>query len=163
MSLVIRDAAPGDEALILGFIRVLAEHEGRPHLVTATEEKIGKLFFGPDRIADAIIAEWDGKPVGHALFYMSISSYLGEPLVYLEDVVVDPSFRGKGVGKALLADVAARGVARGAVRMYWSAIPTNDSAIAIYQHLGAHKTQGDLSFKLEGEELYAFAKQALPK
>lgn len=157
MSLTIRDAAPGDEALMLKYIRMLAEHEGRPHLVTATEERLNKLFFAPDAFASAIVAEWDGAAVGHALFYMSISSYRAEPMVYLEDVVVDPAFRGKRIGTALMAEVAARGVARGAVRMHWSALDDNEDAVAMYEKIGAARRDGGLSFYFQDDDLHTFA------
>ncbi len=160
MALTIRDAAPGDEGTMLRFIRILSEHEHAQDRVTATEEKLHGLFFGPKKIADAIIAEWDGAPCGHALYYPTISSYLAEPMVYLEDVVVDSAYRSKGIGRALMATVAARGVAFGAVRMYWSALDWNKGAIALYDKIGAERLSGALSFKLQDEGLRAFAKEA---
>ncbi len=145
---------------MLRFIRILAVHERALDRVKATDEKLGKIFFGPDKIADAIIAEWDGVPCGHALYYRSISSYLAEPMVYLEDVVVDPAYRSKGIGRALMATVAKRGVAFGAVRMYWSALEWNAGAIALYQKIGAEQLSGALSFKLQDQQLKDFAKEA---
>lgn len=160
MTLSIRDAVPGDEAVMLRFVRILAEHERATDLVTATEEKLHKIFFGPNKIASALIAEWDGDPCGHALYYPSISSYLAEPMVYLEDVVVDPTYRSKGIGRALMAKVAAKGLAFGAVRMYWSALDWNKGAIALYDKIGADRLGGSLSFKLQDQQLKDFAKEA---
>lgn len=158
--LTIRDAVPGDEALMMKFIRALAEHERATNRVSATEEKLHEIFFGKNKIADAIIAEWDGAPVGHALYYMMISSYRAEPMVYLEDVVVDPSMRSKGIGRKLMAAVAARGLAKGAFRMKWSAITENTRAIALYKKIGSTILDGDVSFMMQDDDLRAFAKEA---
>ena len=110
--LVIRPAVREDSSLILEFIRGLAEYENLAHEVVATEEMLEQTLFGDKPGAEVIIAEWDGKPAGFALFFPSYSTFLARPGIYLEDLYVHPDSRGKGIGKSLLACLARIAVER---------------------------------------------------
>ena len=88
------------------FIRKLAEYEKLSHLVVATEENIREHVFGPNPVAEVLLAYWDDEPVGFALYFRNFSTFLGQPGIYLEDLFVEPAHRGKGIGKALLARLA---------------------------------------------------------
>jgi GNAT superfamily N-acetyltransferase len=106
MSLSIRPATAGDVALILKFISDLAEYEKLLHEVKATEADILRDLFGAAPKAFSQIAEWDGKPVGFTLWFYTYSTFQGRAGIWLEDLYVEPGLRGKGIGKALLIDLA---------------------------------------------------------
>src|ERR1700761_3189193 len=108
----IRPATRADAALILGFIRELAEYEKLLHEVQATPADIEQQLFGPKPAAECVIAELDGKPAGFALFFHNFSTFLAKPGLYLEDLFVRPEHRGAGLGKALMVELARIAVAR---------------------------------------------------
>jgi GNAT superfamily N-acetyltransferase len=107
VSLRIRPAVADDSALVLELIVGLAEYERLPNEVVATEERVRESLFGPRPDAEVIIAELDGEPVGFALFFHNYSTFLARRGLYLEDLFVKPVARGRGVGRALLARLAA--------------------------------------------------------
>src|SRR5581483_5269042 len=109
----IQPASASDIPLILKFIRDLAEYEKLSGMVVASEEDIREHLFGSDAVADALLAFWKDAPVGFALYFRNFSTFLGKPGIYLEDLFVEPAYRGKGIGKALLARLAAIAVQRG--------------------------------------------------
>src|SRR5687768_15546942 len=104
--ILIRSSSIKDVPLILDLIKGLAEFEKLSHEVTATPEQLEKTLFGKEKYAETVIAEYDGKPVGLALFFHNYSTFLGKPGLYLEDLFVKPEFRGNGIGKALLIYLA---------------------------------------------------------
>jgi len=157
-NVTLRDASEQDVPLILAFTKKLAEFERG--VVTATEADMHARFFGPHAIAKGIVAELDGKPVGSALYYFAFSSYAGRPVLALEDIYVDEAARGAGVGKKLMAELAARAVEAGCMRMQWSAMKWNQSAIDVYEHLGAKPTEGIVYFKFDDEAMAALAAEA---
>src|SRR5436305_11960310 len=99
-------ATERDVAVILGFIRKLAEYEKLSHQVAATEELLGKTLFGERRVAEVLIAYLQDEAAGFALFFHNFSTFLGRPGIYLEDLFVEPAHRGKGIGNALLVEIA---------------------------------------------------------
>ncbi|MFP4208509.1 MAG: N-acetyltransferase family protein [Wenzhouxiangella sp.] len=133
----LRWAEPGDEAGILGLIRELAEYERLAHEVTATPALLAEHLFGEDAVAEALLAEIDGEAVGFALFFRNFSTFLGRPGLYLEDLYVRQSQRGRGIGRALLGRLAELARQRGYGRMEWSVLDWNQPAIEFYQSLGA--------------------------
>ena len=137
MPLSLRPASIADVALILSFIRDLAEYERLAHEVVATEELLRETLFGERPGAEVVIAELDGAPVGFALFFHNFSTFLGRPGLYLEDLFVRPAARGHGVGRALLARLAAIAVERGCGRFEWAVLDWNEPAIGFYRKLGA--------------------------
>ena len=133
----IRDARRSDAALILAFVRELAEYEKLLHEVSATEDALARDLFGPRPCAEVLIGEIDGKPEGFALFFRNYSTFVSKPGIYLEDLYVRPASRGRGLGKALLKHVARQAVERGCGRLEWSVLDWNEPALRFYHALGA--------------------------
>mgnify|MGYP000844087768 CR=1 FL=1 len=109
----VRFAEPADAALILGFIKELAEYEKLSHEVTATEEVLQETLFGHRRVAEVIVGEYHGEAVGFALFFHNFSTFLGKANLYLEDLFVDEGCRGPGLGKIMFSCLAWIAVERG--------------------------------------------------
>ena len=154
--LLIRPATIDDASLLMRFSRELAEYEREPNAVLVTEETLAKDGFGPQPKFRALIAEWDGQPVGYALFYDFYSSWRGSG-IFLEDLFVREQFRGHGIGKALLSHVAsiARQEGRHAVR--WEVLDWNKSAIEFYKSVGARFLDEWKQVLLEAEALNRLA------
>lgn len=134
---LVRPARPGDEALVLRFVRELALFEREPDAVTASEADMRDALFGAAPAAEAVIAELAGEPVGFALFFHNFSTWTGRRGLYLEDLYVTPAARGGGVGRALLEHLARIALDRGCARFEWSVLDWNADAIAFYRALGA--------------------------
>jgi GNAT superfamily N-acetyltransferase len=149
----IRKAEPADVPLILGFIRALGEYEKLLDSVVADEHRLAATLFGERPYAEVLIATWNGEPAGFALFFHNYSTFLAKPGIYLEDLFVDPEFRGKGVGKALLTQLARLAVARGCGRLEWSVLDWNEPAIGFYKSLGAVPMNEWTVFRVTGESL----------
>jgi diamine N-acetyltransferase len=137
MSVHIRRARAGEAGLILSFIRELAEYEKLSHEVEATEPMIADALFGEHPELYCAIAEWNGEAVGFAVWFANFSTFSGRRGIYLEDLYVRPSHRGRGLGKALLAYLARECVANGWSRLQWSVLDWNAPSIAFYKSLGA--------------------------
>ncbi|PWS36149.1 N-acetyltransferase [Falsiroseomonas bella] len=157
MTLSLRDATPADLPLVLHFIRALADYERLSHEVRADEATLGKFLFGEPRRAEALIARWKDEPVGFAVWYYSFSTFVGRPSLYIEDVFVKPEARGRGIGKAIFRNLAARALAQGCGRMEWSVLDWNAPSIAFYRSLGAKPRDGWTLQQLTGEALNALA------
>lgn len=137
MSLRIRRARPGEAGLVLDFVRELAAYEKLSHEVEATEAMIAVALFGNDPRLFCAIAEWNGEPVGFAVWFLNFSTFSGRHGIYLEDLYVRPSHRGKGIGKALLVYLAKECVDNGWSRLQWAVLDWNAPSIAFYKSLGA--------------------------
>jgi len=159
VTLVLRDARPGDAGLILHFIRALAEYEQLLHEVVARETDVETLLFGTPPRAAALLAEWDGQPVGFALWFYSVSTFDGRAKLYVEDVFVERTHRHRGIGRAIFADLARRAQAAGCARMEWSVLDWNAPSIAFYRSIGALPRAGWTLQRLSGEALSALASQ----
>jgi GNAT superfamily N-acetyltransferase len=157
VSFTIRPAHPGDEAVILAFIRELAEYEKLLDSVVATEASVRAALFEPNPRVFCDIAEADGEPAGFALWFYNYSTFLARHGIYLEDLFVRPRFRGRGIGKALLIRLAARAVQEGCGRLEWSVLDWNAPSIAFYQSLGARPAAGWQVYRLQGEALRKLA------
>jgi RimJ/RimL family protein N-acetyltransferase len=155
-SLHIRPATPTDIPHILAFIRELAEYEREPASAVATHADIVRDGFGPSPRFHCLMAEWSEPapgsspstdnlqpatcnflPAGFALYFYNYSTWRGRAGIYLEDLFVRPAFRGKGIGKALLASVATIAVAEGCARFEWAVLDWNTPAIDFYRSVGA--------------------------
>jgi GNAT superfamily N-acetyltransferase len=134
--IVIREAVIEDAALLLEFIRALAEYERLESEMEATVEGLRQTIF-IDRRAEALIAEYEGKAAGFALYFHNYSTFKGKPGLYLEDLFVKPELRGNGIGRALLQKVAGIATRRGCGRFEWACLDWNTPSIAFYKSIGA--------------------------
>ncbi|ALL12177.1 GNAT family N-acetyltransferase [Caulobacter henricii] len=157
MPVSIRPAVAADSALILQFIRDLAEYEKLLDTVEATEAHVTAALFGDHPRAFADIAELDGVPVGFALWFYNFSTFVGRHGIWLEDLFVRPEARGAGAGKALLAGLARRCVDENLGRLEWSVLDWNAPSIAFYDSLGAAAMDEWTIRRLTGEALKSLA------
>ena len=154
----IRPATLADVPLILRLVRELAEFEREPDAVEATEDMLERALFGERPAAEAVIAEFEGVPVGFALFFQNFSTWTGRPGIYLEDLYVTPAARGSGTGTALLRHLAGIALDRGCGRFEWAVLDWNEPAINFYRAMGAvgmdewrvQRVAGDALVKLAG-------------
>ena len=153
----IEPATERDVPVILKFIRDLAEYEKLSHLVVANEANIREHVFGPHAVAEVLLAYWDSQPVGFALFFRNFSTFLGRPGIYLEDLFVEPSQRGKGIGKALLIRLAEIAIERGYGRLDWAVLDWNTPSIEFYRSLGAVPQEDWTGYRLTGDPLVRLA------
>ncbi|MGB9485652.1 MAG: GNAT family N-acetyltransferase [Terriglobia bacterium] len=160
MMLNIRNASANDIPLILQFIRELAEYEKAPEQAVATPEDIRRDGFSTNPKFRVLIAEWEGEPAGFTLFFNHYSTWVGRPTLFLEDLFVQPRFRGKGIGKALLLRLAKVAVDEGCGRFEWQVLDWNTPAIEFYESLGAKVMKEWLTMRVSGEELRVLASQA---
>ena len=157
MSTTIRAATPADVPQILAFIRGLALYERAPNEVTATEAALLRDGFGPRPSYHCLIADQDGVPAGFSLFFFNYSTWKGRPGVYLEDIYVEPDFRGRGIGKALLVETARFAVEHGCERLQWEVLDWNTPAIDFYQAMGGEFLDEWRNVRLSGEALRRLA------
>ena len=169
--LQIRPATPADIPEILAFIRELAEYEREPESAQATHEDLLRDGFGPTPRFHCLIAEVSSTdnlqpatgnlvPAGFALYFYNYSTWRGHTGIYLEDLFVRPAFRGRGIGKALFAAVAAIAVAEGCPRLEWAVLDWNTPAIDFYRSLGATPLSEWTTMRLSGPSLAALAAHA---
>lgn len=151
--LQLRSATEADTALILEFIRSLAEYEKLADHVRADEQKLRRSLFGDHRYAEVIIAEYHGAPAGFALFFHNYSTFLARPGIYLEDLYVRPAFRGQGIGREILACLAGIALDRNCGRLEWSVLDWNEDAIAFYRSIGARPMDEWTVFRVDGADL----------
>lgn len=153
----LREADIGDCQLILDFIKELADYEKLSHEVVATVAVLQSTLFGEHSYAEVIIAEYQNKPVGYALFFHNFSTFTGRPGIYLEDLYVKPTMRGKGFGKSLLAYIAKLAVTRQCTRFEWSVLDWNEPSIQFYRSIGAKAMDEWTVQRLDGKALHALA------
>jgi GNAT superfamily N-acetyltransferase len=158
MSLIIRRARPGEAALVLTLVRELAEYEKLLHEVEATEAVLDAALFGESPVLFCEIAEWQGEPAGFAVWFVNFSTFSGRPGIYLEDLFVRPAQRGKGIGKALLAQLARRCVTNGWSRLQWAVLDWNTPSIEFYKSLGAELMDEWTGCRLTDPALTALAR-----
>jgi GNAT superfamily N-acetyltransferase len=159
MTLLIRPAEAADVPLIAELIRGLARFEKLEHEVTMTEERLAENLFGQHRYAETLIAEEAGVSVGFALFFHNFSTFLAQPGIYLEDLFVIPEHRGRGIGRALLRQLARVAVERGCGRLEWSVLDWNRDAVDFYERLGARPNSEWTVYRLAGEALNALGRE----
>ena len=148
-----RPAVPGDEELILTFIRALAEYERMADQVVATPALLREWIFEKQK-AEVIFALAEGKEVGFALFFHNFSTFLGRAGLYLEDLFVLPKERGKGYGKALLQELARLALERGCGRLEWWCLDWNKPSIDFYTKKMHAEPMSDWTvYRLTGETL----------
>jgi GNAT superfamily N-acetyltransferase len=156
----IHPATDVDVPVILDLIRALADYEHLSHEVQATEEGLRASLFGPRPAAEVVIARRDGAPVGFAVFFHNYSTFVGRPGLYLEDLFVLPEWRRQGIGRKLLAHLAAIAVDRDCGRMEWSVLNWNENAIHVYRAVAARSLDDWTVVRLTGDELRQLAAQS---
>ncbi len=154
--ITIRPATPDDVALILDLVRELALFEHEPEAVVATEAMLHKALF-ETRVAESVIAEMDGTPVGFALFFHNFSTWTGRKGLYLEDLYVTTEARGSGVGTALLRHLAGIAIDRDCARFEWAVLDWNTPAIDFYTAMGADSMDEWIVRRVTGDALVELA------
>jgi GNAT superfamily N-acetyltransferase len=154
--LLIRAAAVGDVPLLLRFFRELAEYERQPNAVVLKEETLIKDGFGSQPKFRGLIAEWEGQAIGYALFFGFYSSWKG-PGIFLEDLFVREAFRSRGIGRALLSEVARIAQQEGSYGIRWEVLGWNESAIKFYKSLGGEFFDDLRQVLLQGDALNRLA------
>ncbi|WP_313155075.1 GNAT family N-acetyltransferase [Lacrimispora sp.] len=152
MELTFRYAERKDTALILKFIKELAEYEKMLDEVVATEELLEDWIFNRQK-AEVIFALADGKEAGFALYFHNFSTFLGRAGIYLEDLYVNPEYRGCGIGKALLKKLGAVAIERGCGRLEWWCLDWNKPSIDFYRSMGAEPMEDWTVYRIAGKEL----------
>ena len=149
---MIRPAIAADVPTIATLIRALAEYEKLAHEVVLDEDRLREHLFGTRPYAEVFLAEEDGEAIGFALFFHNYSTFLGKPGIYLEDLFVLPSCRGKGHGKALFLEVVRQARERDCGRLEWSVLNWNEPAIRFYESLGAKPMNEWTTYRLTPSE-----------
>jgi GNAT superfamily N-acetyltransferase len=155
--LVIRPAAEADVPAILELIRGLAEYEHAPEKVVCDEAILRESLFGPKPDAEVLLACADAQAAGFAVFFHNYSTWWGRRGLYLEDLFVRPAMRGKGIGKALLTELARIARDRNCARMEWAVLDWNQPAIGFYRSLGAVPLDEWTTFRLDRPEIEKLA------
>ena len=153
----IERATARDVPLILSLVKALAEYERLADEAVATEAGLRESLFGPQARAEVAIAYTGDEAVGFAVWFHSYSTFLGRAGLYLEDLFVVPQWRGRGIGRQLLAFVARVAVARGCGRMEWSVLNWNEPAIRFYRRMGARAMDEWTVYRVTGEALTQLA------
>jgi GNAT superfamily N-acetyltransferase len=151
--LSIRPSTSDDVPMILDFIRALAEYEKMSEEVSATEADLRESLFGEHPAAECVLAFWNGKPAGFAVFFYNYSTFLGRAGLYLEDLFVRPEFRGHGIGKSLLLHLVQIAKKRACGRFEWAVLDWNTPAIGFYKKLGAKPMDEWTIFRLDEKTL----------
>ena len=154
---VIRPAREEDIPALLGFIHEMAEYEKMSDQVTATEELLHKWIVEKEK-AEVLIPTVDGKSVGYALFFHNFSTFLGKSGIYLEDVYIQPEYRGRGYGKAIFQKLAQIALDRGCGRLEWVCLDWNQPSIDFYLSMEAEPQPEWTIYRLTGETLEKAAK-----
>jgi GNAT superfamily N-acetyltransferase len=153
MSLAIRTATAGDSGTIVSFIKALAEYEKLSHEAKASQADIVRDLFGAEPKVYCEIAEWEGQPVGFALWFYTYSTFQGRHGIWLEDLYVDPSMRGNGIGKSLLVHLAKRCVVEGLGRFEWWVLDWNTPSIDFYKSQGGVMQDEWTKVRVDGDAL----------
>lgn len=150
---MIRRVTPADVAAVTGLVHELADYEKASHLCTLTEDQLAAALFGDAPAVFGHVADDDGTVVGAALWFRNFSTWDGVHGIYLEDLYVQPAFRGRGHGRALLAALARECVDHGYTRLAWSVLDWNAPSIAFYESLGARSQDEWIGYRLTGDAL----------
>ena len=149
----IRNAEKEDSALILQFIKELAEYEKMADLVVATVEDVEHTIFGPNPKAEVLIISEKNKPAGFALFFHNYSTFLCKYGIYIEDIYIREEYRGKGFGKALLQHICKLAITRDCGRVEWWCLDWNKSSIDFYLNLGAEPMSDWTVYRLDRKSI----------
>jgi GNAT superfamily N-acetyltransferase len=155
MNLRITEANPGDLPTIVELVRKLADYEKLSSAMVATEQDLSRALFGSERRARALLAFASDVPAGFAVYFYTFSTFVGKPGIYLEDIFVEPEYRGKGIGRALLRRIAQIARDEDCGRVEWSVLTWNQPSIDFYHRLGAVALEDWRMFRLTGDAIAA--------
>ncbi len=158
MTLTIKKATPENIPQIIALMREFAEYEKLLQFLDVTEERLKTALFGDGKVAEAILAFDDEKPVAYAVFFPNFATFRGQRGIYLEDIFITRDFRGRGVGEMMLKYIAKLAKQRGFERIDFQVLGWNTPAIGFYEKLGAVRDEEERHFKFTDE---AFQKLAL--
>lgn len=150
--ILIRAAKEEDTPAIFSLIKELAEFEKLSDQIETTENELRNTLFGENKFVEILIAEYDKKIAGQAIFFKNFSTFLGKPGIYLEDLYVKPEMRGKGIGRALLDKIILLAKERNYGRVEWSVLDWNTSAIEFYKKIGARPMEDWTVFRLTSDK-----------
>ncbi|MDI3306529.1 MAG: GNAT family N-acetyltransferase [Acetobacteraceae bacterium] len=153
----LRDARPEDLPEILRLVRALAEYERMLDQCVGTEEDFRRALFGANPRLFCLLAELDGRAVGQAIWFYNFSTFTGRHGIYVEDIFVEPAYRGRGIGEAFFRHLARRAVQEGCARMEWQVLDWNESAIRFYRKIGARGMDEWRVQRVSGDTLRALA------
>ena len=153
----VRPATPQDAADLERLVQELAAYEREPDAVVASAADLAAALGGDRPLVHAFVAEVDGSVVGMAVWFVSFSTWRGRHGIWLEDLYVRPEHRGLGLGRALLARLAAVTVERGYERLEWNVLDWNEPARGFYRRLGADPLEDWTVHRLSGPPLVALA------
>jgi diamine N-acetyltransferase len=162
VSLAIRPAVPADSAVIFALVCELADYENLQGEVDAKPEEISAALFGAEPRVFCDIAEWNGEAAGFAVWFLNFSTFRGRHGLYVEDLFVRPEFRGRGIGKALMARLAQRCIDDELARFEWAVLDWNAPSIAFYKSIGAQVMHEWKICRLAGKPLHDFAARMQP-
>jgi GNAT superfamily N-acetyltransferase len=155
----IRPATAADAETVASLVRELAEYEKLLHEARASAEDFRREIESPNPVIRVLIAEWDGKPAGFALYFFNFSTFVGRSGLYLEDLFVRPALRSHGIGRALLRALARIARDRGCGRMEWAVLDWNEPALKFYQSLGARQMKEWIVHRLTPAEIGKLASE----
>lgn len=153
LGIEVRAANQGDVPIIAEFIRKLAEYERLADEVALSEAQLAKTLFGERRFGEVLLADVEGSPVGFAIYYFGYSTFLAQPVLYLEDIFVLEAFRRKGVGKRLFGELLEIARKEGCGRFEWSVLDWNKCAIEFYESIGARAQKEWVRYRLEENQI----------
>ena len=156
----IRPATRADAPVIASLVRELADYEKLLDEAKATPEDFLRELESPNPVIHVLIAEWEGKPAGFALYFFNFSTFVGRPGLYLEDLFVRPAQRSHGIGRALLRALARIAKERGCGRMEWAVLDWNEPALRFYQSLDARQMNEWIIHRLTPVEIARLAAEA---
>jgi GNAT superfamily N-acetyltransferase len=155
---VLRPATEADIPQIHSLIHALAEYEhALPGAVPVTPADLHEALFGPARFVEVLLASVGSQVAGYAMFFQNFSSWRGRPGIFLEDLFVRPEMRRRGIGRALLRELARIALSRNCARMEWLVLDWNQPAISFYRSLGAAPLDEWTTFRIGGPTLEALA------
>jgi len=150
---------PKDAPLVVSYIKELAEYERDPDAAVAKVDDILHFAFSDHPLIHVVMAEWEGKPAGFALWFYNFSTWEGKAGIYLEDLYIRPEYRRNGIGKALLIHLARVAVQNNCTRFVWQVLDWNEPSINFYRQMGAKTMDAWLTCRVEKESLMELANQ----
>jgi GNAT superfamily N-acetyltransferase len=158
----IRAARPEDAGEIVKLIKALAEFEREPDAVKITEEDVVKHGFGENPGSNyfgCLMAEWDGKVAGFALYFFTYSTWEGRPVLYLEDIFIHPEYRRRAVARGLMIELAKIAVQKDCTRFEWAVLDWNVDAIDFYRKMGGSHQKEWQIYRMERDDMEALASE----